>query len=84
MLKLEPNLCLRAMSKEQLKAFLAKAQNDAVIQAKLNEAKTPDDVVEIAKDHGHNFSSDHVTQIDEEDLKGISGGLNLCASMFCG
>ena len=72
------------MSEEQLKAFLAKAQNDTVIQAKLKEAKTPDDVVAIAKAHGHHFSSEHVTQIDEEDLKGISGGLNLCASMFCG
>ena len=72
------------MSEAQLKAFLAKAQNDTVIQAKLKEAKTPDDVVGIAKDHGHSFSSDNVTQLDEEDLKGLSGGLNLCASMFCG
>ena len=71
------------MSEEQLKAFFAKVQADTNIQARLKEAKSPDDVVAIAKEHGHHFSSEHVTQLSDEDLKSISGGSNLCASMFC-
>ena len=54
------------------------------LQAKLKEAKSPDDVVALAKERGHEFSSEHVMQLNEEDLEGISGGVNLCASMFCG
>ena len=72
------------MFEEQLKAFFAKVQADTNIQARLKEAKSPDDVVAIAKEHGHHFSSEHVTQLSDEDLKSISGGLNLCASKFCG
>ena len=72
------------MSEEQLKAFFVKVQADANIQAKLKDAKSPDDVVTIAKEYGHNFSTDHITQLNQEDLESISGGLNLCASMFCG
>ena len=41
------------MSEEQLKAFIAKAKDDTSIQEKLKAAKTPEDVVEIAKEHGH-------------------------------
>ena len=72
------------MSEEQVKASLAKAQHDMSLQAKLKEAKSPDDVVALAKERGHEFSSEHVMQLNEEDLEGISGGVNLCASMFCG
>ena len=41
------------MSEEQLKAFLAKARDDQSIQEKLKAAKTPEEVVGIAKEHGH-------------------------------
>ena len=45
------------MSEEQLKAFIAKAKDDQSIKNKLKAAKTPDDVVGIAKEHGHEFTS---------------------------
>ena len=64
------------MSKEQLKAFIDKAKDDQSIQDKLKTAKTPEEVVGIAKEHGHEFTSEHLTQLSEEELKGVSGGTN--------
>ena len=49
------------MLEEQLKAFLAKAKDDQSIQDKLKAAKTPEDVVDIAKEHGHEFTADKIT-----------------------
>ena len=49
----------------QLK-FIAKAKDDQSIQEKLKAAKTPEDVVDIAKEHGHEFTQDHMTQLSEE------------------
>ena len=46
------------MLEEQLKAFIAKAKDDQFIQDKLKAAKSPEEVVAIAKDHGHEFSAD--------------------------
>ena len=62
------------MSEEQLKAFIAKAKDDQSIQDKLKAAKTPEDVVSIAKDHGHEFTADKITALSEEELEGVSGG----------
>ena len=62
------------MSEEQLKAFLAKAKDDQSIQDKLKAAKTPEDVVGIAKEHGHEFNSDHLSELSEEELEGVAGG----------
>ena len=62
------------MSEEQLKAFIAKAKDDTSIQEKLKAAKTPEDVVDIAKEHGHEFTSEHMTQLSEEELEGLAGG----------
>ena len=61
------------MSEEQLKAFIAKAKDDQSIQDKLKAAKTPEDVVTIAKDHGHD---DKITELSEEELEGVAGGLD--------
>ena len=44
------------MSLEQLKAFLEKVKGDSGLQEKLKTAKSPEDVVGIAKDHGHEFT----------------------------
>ena len=66
------------MSEEQLKAFLAKAKDDQSIQDKLKAAKTPEDVVGIAKEHGHEFTADKITELSEEELEGVAGGKN-CA-----
>ena len=63
------------MSEEQLKAFLAKAKDDQSIQEKLKAAKSPEDVVGIAKEHGHEFTADKINQLSENELEGVSGGL---------
>jgi predicted ribosomally synthesized peptide with nif11-like leader len=62
------------MSEEQLKAFIAKAKDDQSIQAKLKSAKTPEDVVGIAKEHGYKFTADKITALSEEELEGVAGG----------
>ena len=63
------------MSEEQLKAFLAKAKDDQSIQDKLKAAKTPEDVVGIAKEHGHEFTADEMTEPSEEELEDVAGGV---------
>ena len=62
------------MSEEQLKAFLEKVKADTSLQENLKAAKTPEDVVAIAKEHGHEFTADKLNQLSEEELEGISGG----------
>ena len=62
------------MSEEQLKTFLAKAKDDQSIQNKLKAAKSPEDVVAIAKEHGHEFTADKITELSEEELEGVAGG----------
>ncbi len=68
------------MSKEQLKAFLAKAKDDQSIQDKLKAAKSPEDVVGIAKEQGYEFSADKLSQLSEEELESVAGGV--CAWPF--
>ena len=62
------------MSEEQLKAFLEKVKSDTSLQEKLKAAKTPEDVVGVAKEHGHDFTQDHMAQLSEEELEGVAGG----------
>ena len=62
------------MSEEQLKAFLAKVKGDSSLQEKLKAAKSSDEVVTIAKEHGHEFSVDKLGQLSKEELEGVSGG----------
>ena len=62
------------MSLEQLKAFLSKAKGDSNLQEKLKAAKSPEDVVAIAKEHGHEFTADKITELSEDELEGVSGG----------
>ena len=71
------------MSEEQLKAFIAKVKEDTSIQEQLKAAKTPEDVVGIAKDHGHEFTAEHVTQLSEEELEGVAGGRGWVQPYFC-
>ena len=63
------------MSLEQLKAFLAKVKGDSNLQEKLKAAKSPEDVVAIAKKYGHEFTADKINQLSDEDLEGVAGGL---------
>ena len=62
------------MSLEQLKEFLSKVKDDSSLQEKLKAAKSSDDVVSIAKEHGHEFTSDKIDQLSEEELEGVAGG----------
>ena len=69
------------MSEEQLKAFLDKVQSDTSLQEKLKEASDPVCITNIAKEHGHEFSSDTYEKLSEEELESLSGGAqtpNLC------
>ena len=79
------------MSQTQLKAFLEKVKGDSSLQEKLKATKSPEDVVGIAKEHGHEFTSDKINQLSEEELEGVAGGLIqntilgsqcICQSMF--
>ncbi|QNI54628.1 nif11-like leader peptide domain protein [Synechococcus sp. BIOS-E4-1] len=62
------------MSLEQLKAFLAKVKDGSNLLSKLKAAKSPEDVVGIAKEHGYEFSADKLSQLSEKDLEGVTGG----------
>ena len=62
------------MSLEQLKAFLAKVKGDSNLQEKLKAAKSPEDVVGIAKEHGHEFTADKINRLTDDELQGVSGG----------
>ena len=72
------------MSSEQLNAFLAKVRLDKSTQDRLKEAKTPDQVLEIAKEHGHHFAEDVLEsrQLTDAELEGIEGGNCVTASWF--
>ena len=62
------------MSLEQLRAFLEKVKGNSNLQDKLKAAKSPEEVVSIAKEHGHEFTADKLSQLSEEELKRIDGG----------
>ncbi|WP_114992744.1 Nif11-like leader peptide family natural product precursor [Synechococcus sp. UW179A] len=70
------------MSLEQLKAFLAKVKSDTSLQEKLKEAKSPEDVVVIAKEHGHEFTADKINQLSDEELEGVTGGAGSVACII--
>ena len=62
------------MTLDQLKAFLEKVKGDSNLQDKLKAAKSPEDVVGIAKEHGHEFTADKINQLSNEELEGVAGG----------
>ena len=68
-----------AMSQEQLKAFLERVKGDLNLQDRLKAAKSSDDVVSMAKEHGHDFGTEHISQLSEEELEGVAGGTVLSA-----
>ena len=66
------------MSEEQLKAFIAKAKDDTSLQEKLKGAADADAVVAIAKEHGHEFTADKLTEtLSDEELEGVAGGTGM-------
>ena len=66
------------MSLEQLKAFIEKVKADTSLQEKLKASKTSEDVVSMAKEHGHDFGTEHISQLSEEELEGVAGGFRWC------
>ena len=61
------------ISLDQLEAFLPNAKGDSNLQEKLKAAKSPEDVVGIAKEHGHEFTADKVSELSGEELEGVGG-----------
>ena len=62
------------MTLDQLKAFLAKVKGDSNLQEKPKAAKSTEDVVDIAKEHGHEFTADKITELSKGELDGVAGG----------
>jgi len=62
------------MSREQLKAFLNEVRGNSDLQDKLKAAKSSEEVARIAKEHGHEFTADKITELSEEELEGVAGG----------
>ena len=71
------------MSKEQLKAFLEKVKGDLNLQERLKAAKSQDEVVSIAKEHGHEFTAEHISQLSEKELEGVAGANNTWNKHTC-
>ena len=59
-LLLESNLCLRAMSEEQLKAFLEKVKDDTALREKIKSVSDVDAVLAIAKETGFAITADDI------------------------
>ena len=70
------------MSLEQLKAFLEKVKGNPNLQEQLKAAVSPEDVVGIAKEYGHEFTADKTSQLSKEELEGVSGGRGY-VTLFC-
>jgi predicted ribosomally synthesized peptide with nif11-like leader len=70
---------LKAMSEEQLKAFLEAVKGDAGLQEKLKAAKDADAVVEIAKAAGFVISAEELkkakSEISDQEMEGVAGGM---------
>ena len=65
------------MSEEQLEAFLAKVKDDQSVQEKLKAAKSPEDVVVIAKEYGYELTLDKITEfrkLSNEELEEVAAG----------
>ena len=63
------------MTVEQLKAFIAKARDDQTILDNLKAAKTAENVVALAKEHGYEIYKHKITELSAMELEGVSGGL---------
>ena len=80
---------LKAMSEEQLKAFLEAVKADAGLQEKLKAAADADAVVALGKTAGFVISAEELkkgqSDLSDEELEGVAGGawgeswLYLCA-----
>ena len=76
-------LSLDLMTQEQLTAFLDKAKADKSIQDQLKAAKSPGNVVEIGKQHGHEFSVERWNNLSASELEGVAGGTETYHTVHC-
>nr|WP_186538623.1 Nif11-like leader peptide family natural product precursor [Synechococcus sp. BIOS-E4-1] len=53
---------------------MEKVKGDSNLQDKPKIAKSSEDVVSIAKEHGHEFTADKFSQLSEEELENVAGG----------
>ena len=69
------------MSKDQLKAFFAKAQTDASLQSKLKQGTNVDQIVAVAKESGFTIDAQDLleaqSELSEEELGVLSGGVTI-------
>ena len=70
------------MSEDQLKAFLSQVKGDSSLQEKLKAAKSPEDVVAIAKECGHEFTTETLGLLSPGELESVAGGQYCPCCMF--
>ena len=72
------------MTLEQLKSFLEKVKGDSNLQEKLKAAKSPEDVVGIAKEEGYEFTTDKLAKrLSNEELETVAGGFDTRNNTGC-
>lgn len=62
-----------------IKEFSEKVKADSAFAAKFKNAKTPAQIVELAKAEGYNFTVEDikaVSNLSDADLDGVAGGSN--------
>ena len=62
------------MTQEQLKSLLEKVKGNTTLQEQLKAAVSPEDAVGIAKEYGHEFTADKISQLSEGELEDVAGG----------
>lgn len=62
------------MTNDQLKAFLAKVKSDDSLKSKLINSASPEQIISLAKDNGHDFTIDHWKELSLEEIESLAGG----------
>ena len=77
------------MSAERAVEFLAEAGQNSSLQERLQQVKTPEDVLQIAREQGYEISAEDMQlatqaansseELSEEDLEAVAGGFGIGA-----
>ena len=77
------------MSAERAVEFLAEAGQNSSLQERLQQVKTPEDVLQIAREQGYEISAEDMQvatqavnsseELSEEDLEAVAGGISFGA-----
>ncbi len=63
------------MTQEQLKAFMSKVHQDKNLQERLKNSSSHDEARAIAREHGHEISTDAELQpLSDGELEEVAGG----------